>query len=99
MQQRSVLVVEDDRDIREALSDLLEMEGFKVYTAGNGKEALSVLKEISSPCVVLLDLFMPVMSGFEFLTAQSHDHIIATIPVIIVSAVADDPKARAKSIA
>ena len=59
-----VLVVEDDPDVRSALNDLLEAEGYEVETASNGKEALERLAE-HRPGLVLLDLMMPVMSGWD----------------------------------
>jgi CheY-like chemotaxis protein len=86
----SILVVEDDQDIREAIRDLLESEGYSVLLACNGKEALEVLKGINHTCLILLDLMMAVMSGWEFLEARRHDFALAPIPVIVVSAVADE---------
>src|SRR5262249_13340445 len=81
-----ILVVEDDVHIRESLRDVLEDEGYEVTTARNGKEGLEQLAEMNHPCVVLLDLMMPVMNGGEFLKAVRADDIIASIPVIVVSA-------------
>ena len=65
-----VLIVEDDDGAREALSDCLEMEGISVASARNGKEALDYLHHSHRPKVILLDLFMPVMTGWEFRAAQ-----------------------------
>ena len=62
-----VMVVEDDPDIREIVQMVLEDEGYKVVTAANGAEAEEELEHITEPCVVLLDLMMPVMNGWEFL--------------------------------
>jgi CheY-like chemotaxis protein len=86
-----VLVIEDDESIRETLRDLLEMERYTVLTAENGREGLRLLEENSQPCLILLDLMMPVMNGWEFLEALRNDprHVIATIPVVISSGVAD----------
>lgn len=94
---RGVLVVEDDRDIRESLKLVLEMEGFHVAAATNGREALEMLERLDRPCVILLDLMMPVMNGWEFLHQMQTDTVIATIPVVVVSAIAE--KAQAKPIA
>ncbi len=81
----SVLLVEDDKDIRDAVSALLESEGYTVLTAGNGKEALQVLEQ-GEPCVVLLDLMMPVMSGWDFMNEVKKDKRLEDIPVVVVSA-------------
>ena len=86
MHCRNILIVEDDLDILDALQSLLTDEGYTVFTASNGKEGLEKLKTIEVPCLVLLDLMMPVMNGWEFLEAKKSDVVIATIPVIIVSA-------------
>ena len=88
----SILIVEDEEAIRESLRMLLELEGYPtVYTASNGEEGLRVLREMSHPCLVLLDLLMPVMTGMEFLAAKGQDDAIASIPVCIVSGVAEKP--------
>jgi len=81
-----VLIVEDDDGAREALSDCLEMEGFSVASARNGREALDYLHNSVAPKVILLDLFMPVMTGWEFRAAQKQDAAIADIPVVVVTA-------------
>jgi len=85
-EESTVLIVEDDDGAREALSDCLEMEGFKVASARNGQEALDYLHHSPAPKVILLDLFMPVMTGWEFREAQKKDASIARIPVVVVSA-------------
>jgi len=81
-----VLIVEDDDSAREALSDCLEMEGFTVASARNGKEALDYLHSSPLPKIILLDLYMPVMTGWEFREAQKKDAAIAHIPVVVVTA-------------
>jgi CheY-like chemotaxis protein len=81
-----VLIVEDDDSAREALSDCLEMEGFSVAAARNGREALDYLQNAPPPKVILLDLYMPVMTGWEFREAQKKDAAIADIPVVVVTA-------------
>jgi CheY-like chemotaxis protein len=82
----SVLIVEDDRDIRECMADALEMEGYTVGLAGNGREALEVLRSGARPDLILLDLLMPVMSGWEFRQVQLSDPLLSGIPVVVVSA-------------
>jgi CheY-like chemotaxis protein len=81
-----ILIVEDDDSAREALSDCLEMEGFRVASARNGKEALDYLHSSPLPKIILLDLYMPVMTGWEFREAQKKDAAIAKIPVVVVTA-------------
>jgi CheY-like chemotaxis protein len=86
-----VLVVEDDDDIRECLADVLAEEGYAVETAQNGREALERLQRFR-PCVILLDLMMPVMDGWELLAELRNDGDWSTLPVVAVSA-ANEAKA------
>ena len=87
---QSILVVEDDEDIRNAIIDLLENEGYIADSAINGKDALEKLRKIKNkPCLVLLDMMMPIMNGRDFLDEVMKDARLAPIPVLIVSAVAD----------
>lgn len=88
---RSILIVEDEKEIRENLKMILELEGYPVFTAVNGEDGLRVLKTMERPCLILLDLLMPVMNGMEFLAAKADEDIIAQIPVCIVSGVANRP--------
>ena len=84
---RLVLVVDDDPDIRDSLSDVLKDEGYQVATAVDGRDALNKLRgEGCAPCLILLDLMMPVMSGPQFYAEQQRDPALAQIPVVIVSA-------------
>jgi two-component system cell cycle sensor histidine kinase/response regulator CckA len=92
---RTLLVVEDDADIRETLDGLLSMEGFRVTGCCNGREALDWLHASPKPDVILLDLMMPVMDGWQFRVAQKHDPELATIPVVALSA---DATAKAAAI-
>jgi CheY-like chemotaxis protein len=85
----SILVVEDDQDIRESIAEFLSMENYHVITASNGRDALDKLQSIRKPCLILLDLMMPVMSGQEFLKVRTDNVAIAAVPVVIVSAIAD----------
>ena len=82
----TVLVVEDDFDLRDALVPILEYEGHRVVSAANGKEALERLHAMPPPSLILLDLMMPVMSGEEFRAEQLRDPTLASIPVVVVSA-------------
>lgn len=84
-----ILVVEDDADIREDLADLLRDYGYRVATAGNGAEALEYLRSQRRPCVILLDLMMPVMNGWEFRRRMLADRELAELPVVLLSGAAD----------
>ena len=85
--QQSVVVVEDDPDIREAICEMLEFEGYPVVAFENGKEALERLHESPNPGLIILDLMMPVMNGVQFLRARQSDETLAEIPCFVVSAV------------
>jgi signal transduction histidine kinase len=91
---RSLLVVEDDCDIRDALDGLLKTEGYAVATCSNGAEALDYLRHAPKPDVIVLDLMMPVMDGWQFRVEQKRDPSLASIPVLALSADAT-PKAAA----
>jgi CheY-like chemotaxis protein len=83
---RYVLLVEDDREIRDSLREILLCEGISVSTAANGEEALFHLARNPAPSLILLDLMMPVMSGAEFRAAQLLDPVLASVPVMLLSA-------------
>jgi CheY-like chemotaxis protein len=82
-----VMIVEDDADIRECVQMILEEEGFEVVTASNGAEAEEELSHMEEPCVLLLDLMMPVMNGWELLDHLRRDGKLDDgIKVVVVSA-------------
>jgi len=81
-----VLIVEDDEDLREMMAQLLMLEGFDTATVANGREALDYLHKAEKPDVILLDLMMPVMDGWEFRRQQQADPELAPVPVIVLSA-------------
>ena len=85
---KSVLIAEDNDDIRETIEEALVTEGYVVHTAKNGKEAIAKLREMPSPALVLLDLMMPVMSGWEFIDAQKQEAVLMSHQVVTLSAVA-----------
>jgi CheY-like chemotaxis protein len=91
-----VLVVDDDHDLRASLAEALEDSGYLVAQAGNGKEGLELLRTSAPderPDVVLLDLLMPVVNGWQFCEAKGCDPTTAAIPVIVMSgAVSKDPQ-------
>lgn len=81
----AVLVVDDDKDIRETIREVLEAEGYSVATAENGAAALEQLRRVH-PQLILLDLTMPVMDGISFREEQMNDDSLAAIPTIVMSA-------------
>ena len=83
---RSVLIVDDDADIRETMQLVLEDEGYHVAMAADGVQALRMLDGGLRPDVILLDLMMPVMNGWQFREAQLKRPALASIPVIVISA-------------
>jgi len=90
--QCKILVIEDDADIRETLRQALEYEGYDSVGAANGQEGLEILGNIDSPCLILLDLMMPVMDGWKFAEKLRDDEKLSTIPVVIVSAFVDQTR-------
>jgi CheY-like chemotaxis protein len=81
------LIVEDDVDMRESLGEILQDEGYDVVGAANGQEALHHLQQGDLPCLILLDLMMPVMSGWEFREQQRQDTRLSQVPVAILTGV------------
>jgi CheY-like chemotaxis protein len=90
-----ILIVEDDADIRESLTVALEWEGFEVFSAANGREGIEALAVLPAPCLILLDLMMPVMNGWEFAAALGTEPRLATIPIVVVSAFSERGEAIA----
>jgi two-component system, chemotaxis family, chemotaxis protein CheY len=83
-----ILVVDDNFDIREMVAEALALDGYRVSTASNGKEALEQAHR-DRPDLIVLDLMMPVMTGWQFMEAQRGDPDLAAIPVVVVTAFAD----------
>lgn len=88
---RSVLIVEDDADVRETMAEVLESEGFDVQAAREGREALELLHRGARPDLILLDLMMPGMNGWELRAELERQRELAAIPVIVVSAMDPGP--------
>jgi DNA-binding response OmpR family regulator len=87
---RTVLIVEDDLDLREAIGEILEHDRFHVMHAAHGAEAIDILRTSSElPGLILLDLMMPIMNGVQFRAIQRNDPRLAAIPVVVMSAVTD----------
>ena len=81
-----ILLVDDDPELRQSLVDLLEDEGYATRTAGSGREALSLLETPELPRLILLDLMMPDINGWQFCEKQQLDGRLAGIPVLVVTA-------------
>lgn len=89
-----ILLVDDDAPSTDALREILENAGHAVATAENGRVALEALRSGDGFCVILLDIMMPVMNGYEFRKEQLEDPKLASIPVIVLTA---DGQARARA--
>ncbi len=85
----TVLVVEDDADIRDSLAAILEGRGYVVHTACDGAEGLALLRAGLRPCLTLVDLMMPVMNGWEFRAELLRDPELVRLKVVVLSGVAD----------
>jgi len=86
---RHILLVEDDDDIRELTAEVLREEGYLVHEAENGKVALHQIEQLDEPCLVLLDLMMPVMTGPELLRTLHERNRLSSLAVIALSAGGD----------
>ena len=94
---KKILVVEDVPDISELMTELFRYEGYDVENAPNGHEALARLRSGLAPCLILLDLAMPVMDGKSFREEQLRDPVYASVPVYVMSA-HKDLEAKAKEL-
>ncbi len=81
-----IMLIEDDSDLADALADVLTMEGYRIVYAADGMAALALLAESEPPDLILLDLMMPNMNGWEFREAQRRNERLAAIPVVVLSA-------------
>jgi CheY-like chemotaxis protein len=100
MAQKTVLLAEDDLEIRDILQDLLEAEGYDVIPASHGRQALEFLQGARGdkdrlPDLVVLDLMMPLVDGNKVLETMKNDPVLAPIPVVVLSAVARERPAGA----
>ena len=88
----TVLIVEDEQDLRDMLRDALELNGYSVVTASNGQEALNKIESIEQLCLVILDLLMPVMNGWDCFQKIRERSKFASVPVVVhTSAAASAP--------
>ncbi len=92
-----ILLIDDDSDIREVVGESLEFAGHEVSTARDGCEGLARARSFR-PDLILLDLMMPGMSGWEFRAAQLCDAELATIPVVVVTALGHDPDIKVSAV-
>ncbi len=90
--QNTILIVEDDKEIRETIRYALEIDGYSVITKSNGKEALDFLVDAPLPGLILLDLTMPVMSGAEFVEKINEHERIRHVPIVILTAARNKPR-------
>ncbi len=87
-----VMVIEDDHDLRVSVRNLLEDEGYEVLTAANGRSALELVQASSpKPCLIILDLMLPIMDGWHFATELRKRPDLAAIPLLIMSAFRQPP--------
>jgi len=85
----TILVVEDDQDVRDAFVQVLQCDGYEAVPASDGEEALTQLQAGLDPCLIVLDLMMPGMDGFQFMNEKRKDLKLSPIPVIISSGIYD----------
>jgi len=83
---RTIVVVDDSEDAQEFFRSALEAAGYRVLAARNGKDALEILVEHSTPSAIIVDLFMPIMDGFELMDVLRSYTRLARVPLIVVSA-------------
>jgi len=91
----TILVIEDETDLREAECEFLRALGFRAYPAANGVAALEALRHVGRPSLILLDLTMPIMNGYEFLRLLRQDDSLEQVPVVITSAIDELPEGAA----
>ena len=84
--EKSILVIDDEPDIRFTLADILKALGYSVRVASNGREALENIRAYGAPSIIVLDLMMPVMDGYQFWSEQHQDPKLATVPVVVITA-------------
>jgi len=93
-----ILVIDDDEGIREAMVSILQVMGYSVASAINGKDALDYLRNAATPDLIISDLAMPIMDGRQFRREQVKEPRLAKIPVIVVSALSDQTDIDANEI-
>ena len=94
----SVLIVDDDTDSATALASILEYKGYRAATASNGKVAMEYLRAHELPSLIILDMFMPEMDGWEFRRRQKENPRLANVPVVVVTAFGRETKVDADEV-
>jgi len=84
----TILLVEDDDELRDIIADILEDGGYDVVPASNGKQAVDYLADAGPPALIILDLMIPIVNGWECLRAVKSDALTATIPVVVMTGMA-----------
>jgi CheY-like chemotaxis protein len=84
--EENVLIVEDDPETAKALAEYLNSQGYRSMIATNGQEAIDVLRAGERPCLILLDIMMPVKNGWDFRDEMLNEPELASIPVVVVTA-------------
>ncbi|HEV3262533.1 MAG TPA: response regulator [Gemmataceae bacterium] len=84
--EKTILVVEDDEITREGIGVVLTREGYKIVGVGSGREAVSSLRRGLDPCLILLDMMLPDMDGWQFMQVRTRDAALAGIPVVLTTA-------------
>jgi two-component system chemotaxis response regulator CheY len=86
-QPAAIVIVEDDSDVREALAEVLSEEGYRITAFASGEDALAAMAHLTPlPALILLDLMMPKMNGWQFREAQKHVPGLCDVPTVILSA-------------
>jgi two-component system cell cycle sensor histidine kinase/response regulator CckA len=83
---KTILIVEDEIDIATVVEMVLNIEGYQAYVAENGKQAIELLEKIPKPDLVISDLMMPVLDGYDFINSFKASPVYRDVPVIVVSA-------------
>jgi CheY-like chemotaxis protein len=83
---KTILIVDDEADVRNTLSEALELDGYKTIVVSGGRDALKVLKGPEKPSLIFLDLMMPEMDGFEFIRTRDLNSEMVGIPIVVISA-------------
>lgn len=90
-ESKKILIIDDNVNIRASLRMALELFGFEIFEAANGQEGLSLLQKII-PSIILLDLMMPVMNGWQFVDSLAQEKTLSTIPIVVLTAFIDKVK-------
>ena len=85
-QGQGILVVDDDQELRDTLCEVLHDEGYTTYQASNGADALDQIQAGLHPCLIVMDVAMPTMTGAEFLRARIHEEELRDIPILMITA-------------